>query len=42
MFWRLTSALISAVQQTAKGKMVSSAIVVMMVDVVYFIVNKFV
>jgi hypothetical protein len=32
--WRLTSALISAVQQIAKGKMVSSAILVWMVDLV--------
>ena len=39
----LTSALISAVQQIAKGKMFSSAIViVVMVDVVYPSVNKFV
>ena len=30
--WRLTSALISAVQQIAKGKMFSSAIVIVRMD----------
>jgi hypothetical protein len=35
-YWRLTSALISAVQQIAKGKMFSSAIIVMMIVCLVF------